>query len=63
VARKHIEPRQSYILVKIIGEESEDVSTTYASLLDNIGDKVKFSGMSVINFSEGRAANKRYWRG
>ncbi|KAL5033169.1 hypothetical protein RTP6_001173 [Batrachochytrium dendrobatidis] len=42
-ARKFLEPRGSYILVKVIGDEMEDSSPTYISLLDQAGEKIKFS--------------------
>ncbi|KAJ3307099.1 hypothetical protein HDV03_002610 [Kappamyces sp. JEL0829] len=42
-ARKYLEPRTSYILVKVIGDESEDSSPTYVPLLDNAAEKIKFS--------------------
>ncbi|KAI8616736.1 hypothetical protein BC830DRAFT_171104 [Chytriomyces sp. MP71] len=39
-ARKYLEGRGSYILVKAVGEESDDM--VYVPLLDQIGDKIKF---------------------
>ncbi|KAH6570255.1 hypothetical protein BASA50_011293 [Batrachochytrium salamandrivorans] len=42
-ARKFLESRASYILVKVIGDESDDFSPTYIPLLDMAGEKVKFS--------------------
>ncbi|KAI8898129.1 hypothetical protein BC833DRAFT_620582 [Globomyces pollinis-pini] len=42
-AKKFLESRSSYILVKIIGDETEESSPTYIPLLDNALDKIKFS--------------------
>ncbi|KAJ3052040.1 hypothetical protein HK097_006952, partial [Rhizophlyctis rosea] len=53
-ARKFVEGRASYILVKVIGDESEDSSPTYVSLLEQTGEKIKFS---VLNPTQ-RQRNK-----
>jgi hypothetical protein len=42
-AKKFLEPRSTYILVKVIGEETEDASPTYIPLLDSAADKIKFA--------------------
>ncbi|KAI8923208.1 hypothetical protein BC831DRAFT_472347 [Entophlyctis helioformis] len=42
-ARKFLEPRSNYILVKVVGDESDESSPTYMPLLDQTGDKIKFS--------------------
>ncbi|KAJ3044897.1 hypothetical protein HDV00_000179 [Rhizophlyctis rosea] len=53
-ARKYLEGRANYILVKVIGDESEDSSPTYVSLLEQTGEKIKFS---VLNPTQ-RQRNK-----
>eukprot|EP00842_Homolaphlyctis_polyrhiza_P006712 jgi/Hompol1/7041/HPOL_001911-RA len=42
-ARKFLEPRTSYILVKVIGDETDESSPVYVPLLDQVGEKIKFS--------------------
>ncbi|KAI8905015.1 hypothetical protein EDD86DRAFT_277686 [Gorgonomyces haynaldii] len=42
-AKKYVEPRTSYILVKCVGDDSEDSSLNYVPLLDQVGDKIKFA--------------------
>ncbi|KAL2916866.1 hypothetical protein HK105_203645 [Polyrhizophydium stewartii] len=42
-ARKFLEPRNSYILVKVLGDDSDDSSPTYLPLLDQVGEKIKFA--------------------
>lgn len=44
IARKHIEARMSYIVVKIVEEGEESM---YVSLLDS-GEKVKFSSIFIL---------------
>ena len=67
-ARKYVEGRGNYILVKVMGgkglisacciegtvvfehasiDESEDSSPTYMSLLEQTGEKIKFSGTFI----------------
>ena len=41
-AKKYVESRTSYILVKVVGDENDD-SSVYVPLLDQVGDKIKFS--------------------
>ncbi|KAJ3316317.1 hypothetical protein HDU76_001893 [Blyttiomyces sp. JEL0837] len=42
-AKKYLEPRANYILVKVIGEETEESQPTYISLLEQVGEKLKFT--------------------
>ena len=50
-AKKYLEPRASYILVKVVGgltcniikDETEENSPSYIPLLDNAAEKIKFS--------------------
>lgn len=44
-AKKYLEPRSVYILVKVVGDESDDSNFTYVSLLDSAHDRIKFSGI------------------
>ncbi|KAI8853740.1 hypothetical protein BC829DRAFT_382030 [Chytridium lagenaria] len=43
-AKRFLEPRANYIVVKVVGEETEESSPTYVSLLDQVGDRIKFAG-------------------
>jgi hypothetical protein len=42
-AIKYLESRSTYIVVKVVGEDTEDASPTYVPLLDNATEKIKFS--------------------
>ena len=47
-AKKFLEPRNTYILVKVVGEETDDSTPTYLPLLDSATDKIKFSGIFIL---------------
>ncbi|KAJ3414756.1 hypothetical protein HDV05_006095 [Chytridiales sp. JEL 0842] len=53
-AKRFLEQRTSYILVKVIGEETEESTPTYISLLDNPEKPIKFA---VLNPTQ-RQKNK-----
>ncbi|ORY38415.1 hypothetical protein BCR33DRAFT_720782 [Rhizoclosmatium globosum] len=42
-AKKVLESRANYILVKVTAEETDDLAATYTPLLDQVGEKIKFS--------------------
>ncbi|KAJ3261977.1 hypothetical protein HK103_003820 [Boothiomyces macroporosus] len=42
-AKKFLESRATYILVKVMGDETDESSPSYIPLLDNAADKIKFS--------------------
>jgi hypothetical protein len=43
-AKKYLEPRGIYILVKVVGDENDDSNFIYIPLLESATDKIKFSG-------------------
>lgn len=46
-ARKYLDHRATYILVKCITETTEDEPTNFVPLLTTVDPKIKFSGMTV----------------
>ncbi|KAJ3111769.1 hypothetical protein HDU96_005359 [Phlyctochytrium bullatum] len=54
-AKKYLEPRSNYIVVKVIGEETEDSSPTYVSLLDQVGDRIKFAVLNPTQRQRSKA--------
>ncbi|KAJ3195538.1 hypothetical protein HK101_011828 [Irineochytrium annulatum] len=54
-AKRYLEPRTNYILVKVIGEETEETSPTYVSLLDQVGDKIKFAVLNPTQRQRSKA--------
>jgi hypothetical protein len=47
-AKKYLEPRTVYILVKVIGDDTDDSNFTYVPMLDSAQDKIKFSGIIYL---------------
>lgn len=63
-ATKILDDKASYILVKVIGDDLEDTSPSYVSLLDTTSDKLRFLGIPLYNFSfQSNSSSKRTSKG
>ena len=48
-AKKYLEPRGSYVLLKVIGDDSEESSSTFVSLLESSNLKISSNFPTLIS--------------